>query len=142
MKTPRNSMLIITAGLVVAAAHAGGSGFSITSYTIDCGGGQASGASFELLGVIGQPEVGPELSGGTFTLRGGFLHGVMPASVACPGDVDGSNAVNFADLEILLDNWAASVAPNADGDLDGDGAVTFADLEILLDAWGTVCGVP
>ena len=107
MKTPRG--LISTLAIVVLAgmAQAGGSGFAITSHTIDCGGGQASGGTFDLLGVIGQPDVGPELSGGTFTLVGGFLHGVMPGSVICPGDIDGSNSVNFADLEILLDAWGS-----------------------------------
>ncbi|MCA9310164.1 MAG: hypothetical protein KDA21_03105 [Phycisphaerales bacterium] len=125
---------------MTGATFAGGSGFSITSYTIDCGGGTVAGGTFALTGVIGQPDVGPELSGGTFTLVGGFLHGVMPGSVVCPGDVDGSNAVNFADLEILLDNWSTMVPVNSGGDLNGDGNVNFADLEILLDAWGTVCG--
>ena len=50
---------------------------------------------------------------------------------ACPADLDGSGAVNGADLSILLGGWGS-----ASGDLSGDGTVGGADLAILLGAWG------
>ncbi|MCA9310453.1 MAG: hypothetical protein KDA21_04555, partial [Phycisphaerales bacterium] len=57
----------------------------------------------------------------------------------CPGDANGDLAVDFADLEILLDAWGTSVVPGEDGDVDQSGVVDFADLEILLEEWGVVC---
>ncbi len=130
------SLFALSAACGVATA---GGNFAITSYTIDCGGGTSSGGTLSLIGVIGQPDAGPELSGSTFTLRGGFLPGVIPTSTLCPGDANGDQAVNFADLEILLDNWATTVPVDMDGDFNGDATVNFADLEILLDAWGSNC---
>lgn len=57
----------------------------------------------------------------------------------CPGDTNGDNAVNFADLEILLDEWNTVVSPGTGGDVTGDGLVNFADLEVLLEHWGADC---
>jgi hypothetical protein len=45
--------------------------YSITSFTIDGGGGASTGGQFSLTGTIGQPEAGV-LSGGQFTLQSGF----------------------------------------------------------------------
>lgn len=50
----------------------------------------------------------------------------------CDGDLDGSGAVDGADLGILLGNWGTS----GDGDIDGSGMVDGADLGLLLGAWG------
>lgn len=68
-------------------------------------------------------------------------NGILDACQAppCPGDANGDLAVDFADLEILLDAWGTSVAPGEDGDVDQSGMVDFADLEILLEEWGVVC---
>ncbi len=64
---------------------------------------------------------------------------VDPVVPVCVGDTNGDNAVNFADLEILLDAWGSIVTPGEEGDINGDGRVDFADLEILLEEWGTTC---
>ena len=116
-----------------------GSSFEIPSYTIDSGGGTLTGGTFTLVASIGQPDAGPALTGSTFTLQGGFLAGGSPVTPNCPGDVNGDNMVNFADLNTLLDRWDTATAPNMNGDLDGDGFVSFADLNILLDRWDTSC---
>jgi hypothetical protein len=60
-----------------------------------------------------------------------FLDGV---ATTCPGDLDGSGDVGFADLLALLNVWGP--CPGCPEDLDGSGAVSFADLLALLDAWG------
>lgn len=54
----------------------------------------------------------------------------------CPADLDGSGAVDGADLGTVLQAWgtAGSIA-----DLNSDGAVDSADLGLLLAAWGD-CG--
>jgi hypothetical protein len=54
----------------------------------------------------------------------------------CPADLNGSGAVDAADLSILLGAWGSAGGPS---DLNGDGAVNAADLSVLLGAWGT-CG--
>jgi hypothetical protein len=61
----------------------------------------------------------------------------------CPGDFDGDNDVDLADLSQLLGNYGmTSGAQYEDGDLDGDGDVDLSDLAILLAAYGTCDGDP
>ncbi|MBN1256229.1 MAG: hypothetical protein JXA52_00835 [Planctomycetes bacterium] len=45
-----------------------------------------------------------------------------------PGDIDGSNKVDFADFNLLKKNYNTDFAP---ADLDGNGIVDFADFTIL-----------
>src|SRR5688572_30141211 len=45
--------------------------FAIDWFTIDGGGGTSTGGVFSVSGTIGQPDAG-SLSGGNFTLQGGF----------------------------------------------------------------------
>jgi hypothetical protein len=61
---------ILLTGAVIASA-----GFEIPWFTVDGGGGAASGGAYTLAGTIGQPDVG-SLSGGGYTLSGGFWLGV------------------------------------------------------------------
>ena len=49
--------------------------YTIPWYTIDGGGGYSSGGNFELDGTIGQHDAGPTMSGGNYTVRGGFWNG-------------------------------------------------------------------
>ncbi|NNF66289.1 MAG: hypothetical protein HKM98_02155, partial [Gammaproteobacteria bacterium] len=49
----------------------------------------------------------------------------------CDPDLDGSGLVNFADLNILSDNFFQS--GDLDSDFDGDGQTNFVDLSILAD---------
>ena len=51
-----------------------GSGYDLSWYTIDGGGGLSSGSGYSLSGTIGQPDAGT-LSGGGYTLNGGFWGG-------------------------------------------------------------------
>lgn len=45
---------------------------AINWWTVDGGGGLSQSGDYELRGTIGQPETGPSLQGGVYTLRGGF----------------------------------------------------------------------
>ncbi len=58
----------------------------------------------------------------------------------CPGDADGSNVVDFDDLNIVLANWNTTVAPGTNGDVTDDGMVNFDDLNLVLANWATDCG--
>jgi hypothetical protein len=65
------------------------------------------------------------------TLLDGAATGTIVAG--CPGDLDGSGAVDGGDLGIMLATWG-----NGDplADLDGSGLVDGGDIGLLLAAWG------
>lgn len=63
----------------------------------------------------------------------------LTAPPPCPGDINGDNAVNTADLTVLLGNFGTSVPPGTLGDLNGDGTVNTLDLTALLGVFGTPC---
>jgi len=46
--------------------------YSIDWYTIDGGGGTSTGGVYSVTGTIGQPDAGAVMSGGNYTLQGGF----------------------------------------------------------------------
>jgi hypothetical protein len=52
----------------------------------------------------------------------------------CPGDLDGDDDTDQADLGVLLAEWGCS--GTCQGDLDEDGDVDQSDLGILLADWG------
>lgn len=54
----------------------------------------------------------------------------------CPGDLDGSGAVDLADLNQILANFGTATSS---GDADGNGFVDLADLNIVLSAFGMPC---
>jgi len=57
---------------------------------------------------------------------------------ACAGDINGDNFVDFADLNILLQDFNTT-APGLPGDIDDDGDVDFADLNLLLGVYNSAC---
>jgi hypothetical protein len=57
----------------------------------------------------------------------------------CPGDTNGDNIVNFADLNTVLGAFGQSGA-GIPGDVNGDGTVNFSDLNEVLGAFGAECG--
>jgi hypothetical protein len=136
----------------VTSTHAqGGGGLAIVWHTIDGGGGTSTGRGFSLSGTIGQPDAGT-MSGGSFTLQGGFwASGVEPA-VTCLGDLVTSatfqpppdGQVDGADLAFLLGEWGAVSGGGSPADIvtsatfqpPPDGLVDGADLAVLLGAWG------
>jgi hypothetical protein len=74
-------MLLVTAilGKGVAVAQTGG-GYDLTWNTIDGGGGTSTGGGYQLSGTLGQPDAGATLSGGVYSLSGGFWGGVLIGS--------------------------------------------------------------
>ncbi len=51
------------------------------------------------------------------------------------GDANLDCRVDFADFQILLDNWIKTGCGWAGCDFNGDGVVDFGDFQILLDNW-------
>ena len=79
----RTPSIVLALGAFVLLASAGlaqGS-YDLSWWTVDAGGGTASGGSYTLTGTIGQPDTGT-LTGGDHTLSSGFW-GVGVAAAEC-----------------------------------------------------------
>jgi hypothetical protein len=139
-------MSILLASLAIAPA-ALAQNFSIDWYTIEAG-GPTAGGTFNVYGVIGQPDAGPTLAGGTFQVTGGYLTGRSAPS--CPADLDDGTGtgvpdggVGIEDLLYYLQVFSAG-QPRADLD-DGsgsgvpDGGVTIDDLLYFLARFNAGC---
>jgi hypothetical protein len=57
--------------------------YSIDWHTIDGGGGTSSGGAFSLSGTVGQPDAGPVMANGSFSITGGFW--AVTTAVQTPG---------------------------------------------------------
>jgi len=57
--------------------------YSIDWFTIDGGGGTSTGGVYSVSGTIGQPDAGPTMSGGNYSVDGGFWG--LIAAVQTPG---------------------------------------------------------
>ncbi len=58
---------------------------------------------------------------------------------ACPGDANGDNLVDGADLSVLLGQFGTLVTPGTGADFNFDGHVNGADLSVLLGQFGAAC---
>ena len=56
----------------IALAQSGGD-YDLSWWTVDNGGGESAGGAYAVSGVIGQPDAGALMSGGQFSVQGGFL---------------------------------------------------------------------
>jgi hypothetical protein len=63
-----------------AQAQTGG-GYDLTWWTVDGGGGTLQGGGYTLMGTAGQPDPAPALTGGDYTLVGGFWPGASSPHV-------------------------------------------------------------
>jgi hypothetical protein len=120
--------------LLYASAQSGG-GYDLSWWTIDGGGVTfATGGTFNLGGTVGQPDASSELTGGAFSLTGGFWF--APCLIS-NGDVDGNGCVDDADLLSVLFNFGATGLNPAD--LNCDSTVDDADLLQVLFNFGSGC---
>ncbi|HDN80285.1 MAG TPA: hypothetical protein ENG33_07470 [Chloroflexi bacterium] len=67
--------LALVALLAFTAVALAQGGYNLTWWTVDGGGGRSAGSGYILNGTIGQPDAGPKLQGGDYTLQGGFWPG-------------------------------------------------------------------
>ena len=93
----------------VAAATLGSAARAQTDVswnTIDCGGGAGAGGSIALNGTIGQPDAGAAMSGGAYTVAGGF----WVVSTVCYANCDNSTiapVLNVLDFACFLNKFAS-----------------------------------
>ena len=111
---------------IVFTAYVMANDFEITRWTIDGGGVMRStGGDLELSGTIGQPDAG-SMTGGGFSLTGGFWFPV--AAGDCNTD-SGVDLADYADLEPCLSGPEGGAQPGcACFDLDGDDDVDLSDV--------------
>ncbi len=131
----------VAAGLLLCTAIAQAQ-FDLSWHTIDGGGATFStGGAFEIGGAIGQPDAGA-LSGGSFSLGGGFWAATTPAG-PCPGnrgDANCDGSIDFFDIDPLLDalfdpaGYAAAYCSGqfCAADTDCSGSVDFFDIDPFL----------
>ena len=78
----KRNIVTLTLALVLAFASvalAGSVAYDLSWFTVDGGGGESAGGGYALAGTAGQADAGA-LSGGTFTLAGGFWPGAEALS--------------------------------------------------------------
>ena len=57
--------------------------------------------------------------------------------IEIPGDFDGNNVVDGADLAVILGSWGPCTSADCVADLDDNGTVDGGDLALVLANWGT-----
>jgi hypothetical protein len=67
-----NTRLILKCVLAITAITACAQNYSIDWYTIDGGGGTSTSGVYSVSGTIGQPDAGGPMTGGNYSLTGGF----------------------------------------------------------------------
>jgi len=64
--------LFLLVAFVLCAISVRAQQYSIDWFTLDGGGGTSTGGVYAVSGTIGQPDAGPAMNGGNFSLTGGF----------------------------------------------------------------------
>src|SRR5262249_49561063 len=77
------TLVLLCAGLWSGCLRAHAQSFSIDWFTIDGGGGTSTGGVFAVSGTVGQPDAGVAMSGGNFSVTGGFWS--LFSTVQTPG---------------------------------------------------------
>ena len=135
-RSTMTALPLVCIGLLAAAAPA--LAYDLSWFTVDGGGAMfTTGGTYELSGTIGQADASGPMTGGTFSLVGGFW--ALPATVPCPGDGDGDADVDQDDLDLVLFNFGTPQPPGTNGDVDGDGDVDQDDLDLVLFNFGVSC---
>ena len=85
MKTTLIKTTLLFGTVLLAAMSQSGRAqpYSLDWLTIDGGGGTSTGGVYAVTGTIGQPDAGPLMVGGDFTVRGGFWSFI--AAIQTPG---------------------------------------------------------
>ena len=74
--------LLIAFIVVAGASTASAQNYSIDWFTIDGGGGTSTGGGYSVSGTIGQHDAGRPMTGGNYSLTGGFW--TLPIAVQSP----------------------------------------------------------
>ncbi len=155
MKTNRPHPDIGLTLLLLAAASVALADFTIGWWTIGGGGTISQGGDFELAGTVGQPAAGTPMTGGDFTVTGGFWNEEIITPPVCHGDSNCDGQINWRDIDFFVaaqnDNVSAWTAlheqvygappscPFANNDVDGSGSVSWRDIDPFVALQNTTC---
>lgn len=123
----------LLSSMPVALAQTGGP-YDLSWHNIGPG-GRASGGSYDLLGSVGQPDAAT-MSGGSYTLTGGFLPGGPTCALA--GDLDNDGQVTVLDIQLIAAAWPQAVA-TFPYDQSGDGDLDIQDVTLVAAQFGDAC---
>ena len=119
------ALLSLTAGIVLA------DDYTLDWWTADGGGAMwSTGGGFELGGTIGQPDTGVVMTGGDFSLVGGFW--ATPACW-CLSDVNHDGRRDGRDVQGFVNCLMASGGDCACADVETDGVLGLADVITFVD---------
>jgi hypothetical protein len=76
-------LVLVLSLIFTGAAHAV-TGYDLSWWTVDNGGGAITGNGYSLNGTIGQADAGATMSGSAYRLAGGFWAQVAPGGVEHP----------------------------------------------------------
>ena len=124
---------LLLGGMPVATAQTGGP-YDLSWHNIGPG-GSASGGSYDLLGSIGQPDAAT-MSGGPYSLTGGFLPGGPTCALA--GDLNGDGQVTVLDIQMIAAAWPQATA-SFPYDQSGDGDLDIQDVTLVTAQFGDAC---
>ena len=127
------AIALLLGGAPAALAQSGGP-YDLSWHNIGPG-GSASGGSYSLDASIGQPDAAT-MSGGSYTLTGGFLPGGPPCALA--GDLNGDGQVTVLDIQMIAGAWPQSTA-SFPYDQSGDGDLDIQDVTMVAAQFGNAC---
>ena len=127
------AIAIVSTSVMVVSAQTGGP-YDLSWHNIGPG-GSASGGSYDLLGSVGQPDAAT-MSGGSYTLTGGFLPGGPICALA--GDLNGDGQVTVLDIQMIAGAWPQTTA-SFPYDQSGDGDLDIEDVTLVTAQFGAVC---
>ncbi len=137
-------LVLAVAAIALITLHARAQ-FAIPWSTIDAGGGASAGGVFSLQGTIGQPDAGPAMAGGAFTLTGGFWVGADAPegcdSIDFNGDGLFPDTADIDDFLSVFSGGSCSTGTCGEVDFNNDGLFPdTADIDSLLSVFsGGVC---
>ncbi len=128
--------IIATTGVVAMTAKSG-SDFDISWFSIDSGGGSSDREIWEVTGTMGQPDAGAPLSGGPWTVTGGFSMEIAEGDGEFRrGDCNGDGMIDIADgIFILIQLFGQPLTPSfcEDAcDINGDRMEDISDAIYLF----------
>jgi hypothetical protein len=152
MKTLMRFTLGCLAAAIIPALQAQSNFDPLDWSTLDGGGGTCAGGAYRLSGTIGQPDAGVPMSGGMFTITGGFWPGItggsvgpIPAlSIRLGTPVGGVNTVILSwpnpSTGYVLQQTANMSAPSGGWtEVNQPPVVVGSNKEVAIQATGSVC---
>ena len=127
------AIALLLGGAPAALAQSGGP-YDLSWHNIGPG-GSASGGPYSLDASIGQPDA-ETMSGGSYTLTGGFLPGGSTCALA--GDLNGDGQVTVLDIQMIAAAWPQATA-SFPYDQSGDGDLDIQDVTMVAAQFGNAC---